>query len=46
MTLTPQFGPCRTGPFLHDDGMNQSDQRFHVIVLSNFAKGFDKYAFA
>ncbi|MFF7394708.1 radical SAM protein [Streptomyces scabiei] len=26
--------------------MNHSDQRFHVIVLSNFAKGFDKYAFA
>ncbi|MGW4895396.1 radical SAM protein [Kitasatospora sp. NPDC004240] len=26
--------------------MNRSDQRFHVIVLSNFAKGFDKYAFA
>ncbi|MER7050116.1 radical SAM protein [Streptomyces jumonjinensis] len=23
-----------------------SDQRFHVIVLSNFARGFDKYAFA
>lgn len=31
---------------MHDDGMNHSDQRFHVIVLSNFAKGFDKYAFA
>ncbi|NEE20621.1 radical SAM protein [Streptomyces sp. SID7499] len=31
---------------MHDDGMNQSGQRFHVIVLSNFAKGFDKYAFA
>ncbi|GAA1148969.1 molybdenum cofactor biosynthesis enzyme MoaA [Kitasatospora gansuensis] len=26
--------------------MNGTDQRFHVIVLSNFAKGFDKYAFA
>ncbi|BFV55857.1 hypothetical protein KCMC57_up09610 [Kitasatospora sp. CMC57] len=26
--------------------MNRSEQRFHVIVLSNFAKGFDKYAFA
>ncbi|WP_405020379.1 radical SAM protein [Kitasatospora sp. NBC_00070] len=26
--------------------MNRSDQRFHVIVLSNFARGFDKYAFA
>ncbi|MFJ4094003.1 radical SAM protein [Kitasatospora sp. NPDC089913] len=26
--------------------MNSSEQRFHVIVLSNFAKGFDKYAFA
>ncbi|QKW23056.1 radical SAM protein [Kitasatospora sp. NA04385] len=24
--------------------MNRTDQRFHVIVLSNFAKGFDKYA--
>jgi molybdenum cofactor biosynthesis enzyme MoaA len=33
-------------PFMHDDGMNHSDQRFHVIVLSNFAKGFDKYAYA
>lgn len=31
---------------MHDDGMKQSGQRFHVIVLSNFAKGFDKYAFA
>jgi len=31
---------------MHDDGMNRSDQRFHVIVLSNFAKGFDKYALA
>ena len=29
---------------MHDDGMNHGDQRFHVIVLSNFAKGFDKYA--
>ncbi|MEV6979062.1 radical SAM protein [Kitasatospora sp. NPDC093806] len=26
--------------------MRCSDQRFHVIVLSNFARGFDKYAFA
>ncbi|MER6561329.1 radical SAM protein [Streptomyces sp. NPDC001027] len=26
--------------------MNHGDQRFHVIVLSNFAKGFDKYACA
>ncbi|MFE0463620.1 radical SAM protein [Kitasatospora sp. NPDC058965] len=26
--------------------MNRSDQRFHVIVLSNFARGFDKYALA
>ena len=26
--------------------MDHSDQRFHVIVLSNFAKGFDKYALA
>ncbi|MEV7022712.1 radical SAM protein [Kitasatospora sp. NPDC093558] len=26
--------------------MKSSEQRFHVIVLSNFAKGFDKYAFA
>ncbi|MEE1788283.1 radical SAM protein [Streptomyces sp. SP17BM10] len=26
--------------------MISSDQRFHVIVLSNFARGFDKYAFA
>nr|WP_251690855.1 radical SAM protein [Streptomyces sp. CHD11] len=25
--------------------MHHSDQRFHVIVLSNFARGFDKYAF-
>ncbi|WP_246203488.1 hypothetical protein [Streptomyces tailanensis] len=25
--------------------MDHGDQRFHVIVLSNFAKGFDKYAF-
>ncbi|MFJ9694557.1 radical SAM protein [Kitasatospora sp. NPDC101183] len=24
--------------------MNRTDQRFHVIVLSNFARGFDKYA--
>lgn len=31
---------------MHDDGMNHGDQRFHVIVLSNFAKGFDKYAYA
>ncbi|MFD8087782.1 radical SAM protein [Kitasatospora sp. NPDC059722] len=31
---------------MHDDGMISSDQRFHVIVLSNFARGFDKYAFA
>lgn len=31
---------------MHDDGMKQNDRRFHVIVLSNFAKGFDKYAFA
>lgn len=31
---------------MHDDGMDHSDQRFHVIVLSNFARGFDKYAFA
>ncbi|MFI6155318.1 radical SAM protein [Kitasatospora sp. NPDC051170] len=26
--------------------MNRTDQRFHVIVLSNFARGFDKYALA
>ncbi|WP_236655941.1 radical SAM protein [Streptacidiphilus jiangxiensis] len=26
--------------------MTDTDQRFHVIVLSNFARGFDKYAFA
>ncbi|RKE22826.1 radical SAM protein [Streptomyces sp. TLI_171] len=26
--------------------MNGTDRRFHVIVLSNFAKGFDKYALA
>ncbi|MFF2044255.1 radical SAM protein [Kitasatospora sp. NPDC058170] len=26
--------------------MNRTGQRFHVIVLSNFARGFDKYAFA
>ncbi|MFC7216911.1 radical SAM protein [Streptomyces polyrhachis] len=26
--------------------MNHSGQRFHVIVLSNFARGFDKYAHA
>ncbi|MFE7764711.1 radical SAM protein [Streptomyces sp. NPDC057438] len=26
--------------------MSHSDQRFHVILLSNFAKGFDKYAYA
>ncbi|MBK3624311.1 radical SAM protein [Streptomyces sp. MBT49] len=31
---------------MHDDRMNHSDQRFHVIVLSNFARGFDKYAYA
>ena len=31
-------------PFVHDGGMSRSDQRFHVIVLSNFARGFDKYA--
>jgi hypothetical protein len=31
---------------MHDDGMNHGDQRFHVIVLSNFARGFDKYAHA
>ncbi|MFJ1753946.1 radical SAM protein [Kitasatospora sp. NPDC088134] len=26
--------------------MNRTDRRFHVIVLSNFARGFDKYALA
>ncbi|MFJ8624445.1 radical SAM protein [Kitasatospora sp. NPDC093550] len=26
--------------------MIRTDRRFHVIVLSNFARGFDKYAFA
>ncbi len=31
---------------MHDDRMNGTDQRFHVIVLSNFARGFDKYALA
>ncbi|MDQ0688520.1 molybdenum cofactor biosynthesis enzyme MoaA [Streptomyces achromogenes] len=31
---------------MHDDGVNHGDQRFHVIVLSNFARGFDKYAYA
>jgi hypothetical protein len=26
--------------------MRHQDQRYHVIVLSNFARGFDKYALA
>ncbi|MDX5568073.1 radical SAM protein [Streptomyces sp. ID05-04B] len=44
--VDPVRGVRGGAPTVHDDRMNHGDQRFHVIVLSNFAKGFDKYAYA